>query len=93
MYLYTSHTLLPRPSEQQDKDVQPFRNPGRNLTFWTQLSISKETPGRRSKNPTLVKSKNNSCPSFTKHFQGFEDFAEDVTVNVEEMATKLDLKK
>jgi len=39
--VYLSHTF-PRPPEKQDKEVQPFSNSGRNLTFKMHLKISKE---------------------------------------------------
>jgi hypothetical protein len=56
--VYLRHTL-PRPPEKQDKEVQPFSNSGRNLIFKMHLKISKEKPGRRSKNSTIVKTGNN----------------------------------
>jgi hypothetical protein len=56
--VYLRHTF-PRPPEKQDKEVQPFCNSGRNLTFKSHLKISKEKPGRKSKNSTIVKTGNN----------------------------------
>jgi hypothetical protein len=56
--VYLRHTL-PRPQDQQDKDVQPFSNSRRNLTFKMHLKISKEKRGRTSENSTIVKSGNN----------------------------------
>jgi hypothetical protein len=51
------HTFS-RPPEKQDKEVQPFSNSGRNLTFKMHLKISKEKP-RRSNYSTTVKTGNN----------------------------------
>jgi hypothetical protein len=56
--VYLRHAF-PRPPEHQNKDVQPFSNSGRNLTFKMHFKISKEKPGRRSKNSTIVKSGKN----------------------------------
>jgi hypothetical protein len=61
--VYLRHTF-PRPPEKQDKEVQPFSISGRNLTFKMHLKISKEKPGRRSKNSTIVKT-GNKFPLFS----------------------------
>jgi hypothetical protein len=56
--VHLRHTF-PRPPEQQNQDVQPFSNTGRNLTFKMHFKISKEKSGRRSKNSTIMKSGKN----------------------------------